>query len=31
MTRLLPRRASIALLAGSTGSLAQLKETKGTS
>ena len=31
MTRLLPRRASIALLAKSTGSLAQLRETKAES
>jgi short-subunit dehydrogenase len=31
MTRLLPRRVSIAVLARSTGSLAELKETKGIS
>jgi uncharacterized protein len=31
MTRLLPRRASIAILAGSTDSLAELRETKGDS
>jgi short-subunit dehydrogenase len=31
MTRLLPRRTAIAILAGSTGSLAELKETKGES
>jgi short-subunit dehydrogenase len=31
MTRLLPRRTAIAILAGSTGSLAELKETKGSS
>ena len=30
MTRLLPKRAAIAILAGSTQSLAQIKESKGT-